>query len=130
LCFDLHVKDSVQFLDWKSKEELSLIFHNSDAFVLFSDAETQAVVLLESLCCGIPVISSKCGAPEEFINSKNGLLVDIRNEEQLYQAMLSLAKNKTLYISSEIRNSVKDMVSEKSVAEKFMRMYKDVLKIK
>jgi|SRR6185312_7355700 len=129
LATSLGLKDSVQFVDWKPKNELAELMHNSTAFILFSSIETQGVVLLEAMCCGIPVISSRCGGPEEYINAKNGLLVDVGNEKQLAEAMQQIVKNGTDYNAAEIRNSVINMVSEESVATKFVQVYKKVLNL-
>lgn len=127
LCISLELKNSVSFLDLRPKEELAKVLHNCDAFVLFSDVETQGVVLLEALCCGLPVISSRCGAPEDFITPQNGLLVDARNEEQLVAAMHTFAKNKNKYNPEEVRNSIFDMVNEKSINREFIQVYQNIL---
>jgi glycosyltransferase involved in cell wall biosynthesis len=129
LSVSLGLKDSVHFLNSKPKNELAELMHDSTAFILFSSIETQAVVLLEAMCCGIPVISSRCSGPEEYITSKNGLLVDVGNENQLAEAMQLMVKNRNTYNASDIRNSVIDMVSEESVAAKFVQVYKNVLKL-
>src|SRR6185312_5669407 len=113
----------------KTGAELASFFQQADAFVLFSNFETQSVVLLEALCCCIPVISSRCGGPEEFITSRNGLLVDRGNEAQLIAAMETMLKNRNAYNAEEVRSSVADMVSKESVAKKFMEVYHYALKI-
>jgi glycosyltransferase involved in cell wall biosynthesis len=108
--------------------ELAALIQQADAFVLFSYFETQSVVLLEALCCGIPVISSRCGGPEEFITPSNGLLVAVGNETQLAEAMETMLKNKGKYNPEEIRNSVANKVSKEAVARDFYEIYKKVLK--
>jgi glycosyltransferase involved in cell wall biosynthesis len=130
LCESLRLNDAVRFLLPKPKKDLAGLLHNSDAFILFSEVETQGVVLLEALCCGLPVISSRCGAPEDFITPENGLLVDVGNEQQLSDAMNTFAINKNSYNPVAIRNSVIDMVSEDNVRQKFLQVYRDILKKK
>lgn len=127
LAKSLGIEKAISFTGTTTKPELVKMFQDSDAFVLFSDVETQAIILLEALCCGLPVISSRCGGPEEYITPENGLLVDIENEDQLAEAMEEMVKNKDKYNPATIRNSVVNMVSEESVAEKFIQMYSDVL---
>lgn len=48
---------------------------DSDLFVLLSDSETFGVSYAESICADIPVIATRCGGPETFVNSRNGILV-------------------------------------------------------
>jgi len=108
--------------------EIAAALQKADAFVLFSHFETQSIVLLEAICCGIPVISTRCRGPEEFVTPHNGLLVDIGREDQLEEAMELMLKNRNTYNATDVRNSVVDMVSEESVAGKLIQLYKDVLK--
>ena len=37
-----------------------------------------------------PVISTKCGGPESFLNDRTGILIDIDNKKQLTTAMESM----------------------------------------
>ncbi len=124
----LGIGNAVSFIGYKSNEEIARLMQKSGAVVLFSNFESQSIVLLEALCCGIPVISSKCGGPEEYVTSQNGLLVEIGNEKQLADAMIQMVKNRAQYNSVEIRKSVVDMVSKDNVAQKIMEVYHTVLK--
>ena len=44
-------------------------------------------MVLEALSAGIPVISTRCGGPEELIDSSNGLLVDSSSVDEMAFAM-------------------------------------------
>ena len=126
----LGIENAISFMSTTPKVELIKLLQHANVFVLFSDVETQSVILLEALCCGIPVISSRCGGPEEYITPENGILVDVENEEQLTEAMENMIRNKDKYNPSTIRSSIVDMVSRDSIAKKFLQMYSDVLKAK
>lgn len=69
----------------------------SEIFCLSSNFEGMSNAMIEAICVGIPVISTKVsGTDELIINGKNGLLVDIGNVEELAQALEDLLKSKTL----------------------------------
>lgn len=53
---------------------LSEYFYSSDVFVTPTVAENSPLVVIESLCCGTPVIGSCVGGIPDLINSQNGLL--------------------------------------------------------
>lgn len=113
----------------KTGAGLISFLQQADVFILFSNFETQSVVLLEAMCCGIPVIASRCGGPEEFITPVNGLLVDKGNEAQLVAAMEFMLTNRNTFKAEDIRKSVVDMVSKQAVARKFMELYNKVLEL-
>lgn len=60
------------------------------AFICSSRWESYSIVVNEALVLGTPVISTRCGGPEEVLEyGKYGVLTD-NSEEGLYQAMLEL----------------------------------------
>jgi len=120
--------DFVHFVGRKVEKELVELLQNSDAFILFSNYETQAVVLLESICCGTPVIATRTGGVGEYVNDKNGILIEPKNEEQLYNAMVSMVKNRDKFgAPTAIRETVINMVSADSIAKQYLEIYNKVL---
>lgn len=70
---------------------------SAEMFVLTSDYEGMPNALLEAMCLGIPVISTRVSGANDLIqNYKNGLLVDCNDEEGLTRAMLLYLRNKSL----------------------------------
>jgi glycosyltransferase involved in cell wall biosynthesis len=48
-----------------------------DVFVVPSHQEGLCIAALEAMACGCPVVSTRCGGPEEFVlNDETGFLVD------------------------------------------------------
>lgn len=71
---------------------------NSDFFVLSSIYEGLPTVLLETLACGIPIISTNCetGPKEILAGGKYGSLVKIMDSKALANKMIFSARNKEL----------------------------------
>ena len=62
----------------------------SDAVVLPSAYEANALVVLEALACGVPVISTAVGAAPDLVrDGVNGFLID-RRSDQVAQSLLAL----------------------------------------
>lgn len=58
------------------QKEVNHHLQQADLFVLSSRVETQAIVVMEALLCGLPVVATRCGGPEELIaNNSDGTLV-------------------------------------------------------
>jgi glycosyltransferase involved in cell wall biosynthesis len=111
----------------KEGNELAAFLRESNAFILFSNYESLPVVMLESFCCGVPIIGTRVGDVPEYINKKNGLLIDSKNEDQLLEAMENMFKNSENYNPHEIRDMIVNRVSPSAVSKQFTDVYKIVL---
>ena len=70
---------------------------NAEMFVLSSNYEGMPNALIEAMCMGLPVISTKVsGATDLIENRYNGLLVEVDAQEELEQAMIELLGNREL----------------------------------
>ncbi len=63
----LGITKAVRFLGFLPRDELSSIYANHDLFLTASPMETQGVVLLESMSCGVPVIGIDRGAIPDLV---------------------------------------------------------------
>lgn len=67
---------------------------NAEMFVLSSDYEGMPNALIEAMCIGLPVISTKVSGTRELIElEKNGTLVDCKDKTQLEKAIEDLILN-------------------------------------
>lgn len=72
-------------------------FINSDIFVFPTFHDTFPLVLLEAMEYGLPCISTpEGGIPSIIENKKNGILVEQKNVQQLYDAICLFVDNKEL----------------------------------
>lgn len=72
-------------------DDIAAQYEAADVFVMTSDYEGMPNALLEAMACGLPVIVTDCpcGAPAELVqNGENGILVPMRNEEQIRTELL------------------------------------------
>lgn len=101
----------------------------ADCFVLFSDYENLPCVLLESLSCGVPVISSDVGGVKEIVKDGYGLLIPKGNVEALYEAMKTLVTNEVdLKTPEKLSDYVRQNYSVNVISDKFSDIYRQVLK--
>ena len=69
-------------------QDITLFMNASDVLCLPSLAEGTPNVIIESLCCGLPVIASKVGGiPEVITDSRLGILVPPGNPDELSLAL-------------------------------------------
>lgn len=73
------------------------LFRLGDVFVTASTTENQPVSLLEAMSFGLPLIGPRAkGIPEMIVDGKNGLLVEPKDVDSLFAAMLRMAKDRKL----------------------------------
>jgi glycosyltransferase involved in cell wall biosynthesis len=123
----LKVDNRVDFLGVLPRTDIVREMQQMDAFVLSSRVETFGVVLIESLSCGKPVVSTSCFGPESIVVSPEfGVLCEI-NTESLALAMEQMIRGYSSYDSAVIRNYVINHFSNDAVMNQLMRVYQEVV---
>lgn len=126
-CRENYLGEAVRFYGFLSRQEIAELYTVCDCFVLPSELETFGVVYAEALAAGLPVIGTKCGGPEDFVDDSNGILVEVGNKEELVAAMKYMYENRAAYDSNVIRRGVSERFSEEAIANQLMCVYQDVL---
>jgi glycosyltransferase involved in cell wall biosynthesis len=127
LAFELKIHDQVKFLGRLSREAVSKEMLNANCFVLTSNYETFGVVLIEALACGIPLIATRCGGPEDIVNDSNGILVDVGDLELLSMALCNMYSTYSKYSSHNLRQEALERFGEKSFVNNVAMLYKQAL---
>lgn len=127
LIHNLNLEDQIHLRGCKSRLEIAKILQQSDAFVLSSKSETFGVVCIEALAAGLPVVSTICGGPEEYINDSNGILVPVDDVIALSKAMVQIKCNILNYDSHSISCNCKNMFSKFAIAQQLTNLYLEVL---
>ena len=52
---------------------------------------------MEAIACGTPVLTFRTGGSPEIIDEKTGMVVDCDDEEALYNAIISIEKDRTFF---------------------------------
>lgn len=89
---DRHLGESFLFIgSINNKDELCKYYSLANVFLITSFSEIVPLTLLESLCCGTPVVSTDVGICKEVLQNNNGFVVDSRKPEQFAKAILRAA---------------------------------------
>lgn len=89
----LSLENEVKFLGTLSKEKLARLYNASDVFAIASTSESQSMVLLQAMGCGLPVVGVNWRALPEYINSRNGYLVAPGNPGEMAKKFAYLFKH-------------------------------------
>ena len=123
----LGIASNVKFIGYLSRAQVRNQLGDSDAFVLASRHETFGVVLVEAMAMGCPVISTKCGGPQDIVLPETGLLVPKDDLSAMTSAMHILVKNKHQYEPARIRAICFDRFGAGTVARQWLSRYESLL---
>lgn len=126
LATELGVKERVTFHGYRNLSEIAEIYGVCDCFVLVSSTETFGVVYVEAMAAGLPVIATRCGGPEGFVNENNGILVDVDNDEQLCDAIMWMRNNYHIYSERQLKKFVRENYAPEIISKKLSNIYTEV----
>jgi glycosyltransferase involved in cell wall biosynthesis len=116
----------IDFKGFIPYEDLGNVVQSADAFVLFSKRENMPCVVLEALCCGLPVITSRAGGVAEVIDKPNGIVVHDYNTAALATAMMQLYKNYESYHPEAIAAKARSMFGYEIIGARIAAVYRQV----
>jgi len=129
LATKLNINDYITWLGQLDRNEARQHYQDCDAFVLPSHFETFGVVYAEAIACGKPIIGTYAGGPECIINEVNGLLVKVRDINDLTSKMDYMIENIKHYKSQDIRSDFERRFSKKVVIPELLNLYNKVINI-
>jgi glycosyltransferase involved in cell wall biosynthesis len=78
---DLGIAERVRCHPYLPPAQLAQVLQGLDLFVIPSHQEGLCIAALEAMACGVPVVSTRCGGPEEFVlEGRTGQLVEAKPE--------------------------------------------------
>lgn len=125
-CNSVGVSDYVSFLGRKNKQEIASYLENSHALIISSELESFAIPGVEALASGIPVITTDCLGPVEFVDEKCGEIAKVRDPKDLARAIKTVYNNYSKYDIKHM-NMVAEKYSEKSVVKLAKIEYEKIL---
>ena len=105
------------------------ILNGCDVFLLPSISEGFSISTIEAMSCGLPVVVTKSGGPEEIVTTgRDGYLVDV--DPKVMAKVISVYNNKGLRgkVGSEARFAIKDRFSIENTIESYQDLYEQIIK--
>lgn len=127
---DLELEDRITLAGTLNRAEVIENLSRSDAFVLPSQYETFGVVFIEAMALGLPVIAGNAGGPVDIVNKSNGMLVSLRDEQNLADAMEQMIRIRSKYDSEQIARECAEKYSSDSVSQKLEKVFAETLAAK
>lgn len=120
---ELKVEKNICMMGQMTRDKIAEILRASDCFVLPSKLETFGVVYIEAMACGLPVIATRCGGPESFVDDWNGALIAINDHEALVNSLKYMLENQWKYNRARIQAWVACTFSPEVIASQIINIY-------
>jgi glycosyltransferase involved in cell wall biosynthesis len=124
LAAELAITDRVTFLGFL--ETVPEFLNGLDLFVLSSKSEGFSLAVVQAMACGIPVVATRCGGPEEIIeDGVSGTLVAVDSPQALAEGILGFTRDRERgrNLAEQGRRRVTDLFSLDAMIGKYQRLY-------
>jgi glycosyltransferase involved in cell wall biosynthesis len=125
---ELGLEGVVEFTGSRSSDEVRSILAGSAFSVVSSTHETFSVTAAEALMCGRPVLSTRCGGPEEFITPEVGHLVDAGSVDALVDGLDWMLDHFTDFDPKTLHEYARSRFAPDVVAAQIQQVYREVLR--
>lgn len=123
----LGLQEQVILLGRLERPEINKVFQKSNVFALSTQSETFGVCYIEALYAGLPVVATRCGGPEFFVEESDGIIIPINDEASLVEAMKDIRKNYLSYHPKKISEACIERFSPFVIADKLIGVYSELI---
>jgi glycosyltransferase involved in cell wall biosynthesis len=113
------IEKTCRVFPWTPASELAPLMRNSALVVIPSRYETFARSGVEALACGVPVVATKCGGPNEYVEEGTGVLVPTNDPEALAAGILAGLRREDFLPPEELARRTRERFSYEAVCQRF-----------
>lgn len=120
---ELGLSSYIKCIDYLPRNRLRKLLQSLDVFVLPSHQEGLCISALEAMATGCPVVSTRCGGPEEYvIQGETGYLVDF-DASEMSDAIQRIVSNQKL--RTRLSKAARQLVVEKYSTNRCTEIFLD-----
>ena len=126
----LGILEQIRFVAQPSTNELIKLYQDAALFVLSSNEEGFGIVLIEAMASGLPVVSTRCGGPEDIvIDGESGYLTPINDASSMARKMSEFLRDPSLarHAGQLGRQIVEERFSFRAAGRPYLDKYEQLL---
>lgn len=120
--------DQVVFHGELRRPEVAAALREADLFVLASRIETFSVATVEAMACGLPVVVTACGGPEELAGPESGVIVPKQDPAALAEAIDQTLSDLGRFRPEAIASGVAGRFGAEVVGRRLLGIYEEAKK--
>jgi glycosyltransferase involved in cell wall biosynthesis len=126
-----YVSENILFTGYVPESEKLKYLQNSDLFVSATKMELMSISVLEAMATGLPAITSRIEAFEEFVTRDVGVMIDLdRNFEDnlksVFEELIQDNKKREM-MSKRARQKMINLCSWDKIAHQFRKLYDELI---
>lgn len=129
-CKSLKIEKNIQFLSYKTADEISNYHLKSQLFVFPSEIDNSPNSIAEAMVSGMPIIASNVGGiPSMIEDNKTGILIKPDAPEELAEKIIYLFNNpyERKRLGDNAKNLAREIYLPKNVAKETLKVYKEII---
>lgn len=126
LASELNVAERLDWLGSVPHRSMPDVYAKHDMLVVSSVKETFSLVTAEALACGVPVVATRCGGPEEILQPLSLPLVPPGDPQALSEAVAQMAGRLSAFDAEAASKSIHERFSMAVLAQQLMQIYADL----
>jgi glycosyltransferase involved in cell wall biosynthesis len=121
------VRSSCRFLPFVERAAMPSHYAACNVFVCTSITETFGVAPREAMAVGRPVISTANGGVEDILSSRNGIKVQIGDDEAIAEAIIAIKTGRAQFNPAEIRQEVVEKNGRAAFLRDMSQVYEETV---
>ena len=114
---------NIFFKGYVPNSELSPIYKAHSFFILTSNFETFNIAAAEALLSGLPVVSTMCGGPAEYINDQNGVWIRDNTAHGIAAGIAEMIEKRANFDSAAIAAEMSEKYGYDTIVKQLKNLY-------
>ncbi len=124
---ELGIAREVSFLGALTRREVAQALARAHVYVCASHHETFGLASAEALATGRPVVTTRCGGPEAFVDESCGALVPVQDPPALASALLETWQRITEFDPSRLHERIEQRFGPAIFRDRMLGLYREVV---
>jgi glycosyltransferase involved in cell wall biosynthesis len=120
------IDSTTTLLGPRSRAETARIVAESHIYVCSSSHETFGIAPAEALSVGRPVVSTRCGGPEQFVDESCGALVEPGDAPALADAIAKTWKRIDTFVPAQMHARIDERFGPDAFRRRMLALYEEV----
>ena len=109
------------------RAEISSLLRGASIFAHPSNNESFGVVVIEALACGVPVVATASGGPEDLVKSEDGLITPVGDVKAFTDALAQVYSQRYDYDRNRIAEDCRHRFGPEAFTQQMQEVYRDAM---